>query len=206
MQERCCFFLRQASPMWLQPPQGLPLPSPMLLQWEDPRLDLPTAEQQSDLANKAHQLEALQNYLVSLQRAVQVEREKVTQEAPSWEQPASCEQSAQLRSEAQAASPQLAALSENMAQAEDFATKIHQWFASEGPKIKGYQESTDPSVVLVQDIRGIRQQVGLLGSRWQQLQVLLGKEASLSESGRAPSKEVGRARSSLWGLAVWRIF
>ncbi|CAJ1342982.1 unnamed protein product [Effrenium voratum] len=184
----------QASPMWLQPPQGLPLPSPMLLQWEDPRLDLPTAEQQTDLANKAHQLEALQNYLLSLQRAVQVEREKVTQEAPSWEQPASCEQSAQLRSEAQAASPQLAALSDNMAQAEDFATKIHQWFASEGPKIKGYQESTDPSVVLVQDIRGIRQQVDLLGSRWQQLQVLLGKEASLSESGRAPSKEVGRAR------------
>ncbi|CAK9005611.1 Uncharacterized protein SCF082_LOCUS8727 [Durusdinium trenchii] len=150
--------------MWLQPPQGLPMPAPIVMPSLD-ALEPASWEQQADLANKARQMEALQNHLASLQRAVVNERERA----------ARSEGLLRLKEEARKLSPSLSALTEHLKDSEDHALVINQWFASEGPKIKGWKESTDPSLLLLKDLRDLRHQVSLLGARWQQLEALLSK-------------------------------
>lgn len=162
----------------LQAPQGLQMPAPMPMASHlgvpslDVSLDPASPEQLNELAAKGKQLEALQNYYASLQQTLLAEREHAS---------GSCDTVLmKLREEVAGLSPSLVALSENVTQSSQLAQDIHRWFVANGPRIRGYQESTDPSGWLAEDTKELLQKVDSLGLRWKQLQTVAFSELSPS--------------------------
>ncbi|CAE7457169.1 unnamed protein product [Symbiodinium pilosum] len=152
------------APQGLQMPPPLPMATPLAVPSLDVGLDPASQEQLNDLAAKGKQLEALQNYYATVQRELQTERSSAL---------GSCEAVLmRLREEVAGLSPSLAALAENVAQSNQLAEDIHRWFVANGPRIRGYQESTDPSGWLAEDTQELRQKVDSLGLRWKQLQAV----------------------------------
>ncbi|CAE7204146.1 unnamed protein product [Symbiodinium sp. CCMP2592] len=58
--------------------------------------------------------------------------------------------------------------------------RLLRWFVANGPRIRGYQESTDPSGWLAEDTKELLQKVDSLGLRWKQLQTVAFSELSPS--------------------------
>ncbi|OLP84548.1 hypothetical protein AK812_SmicGene34567 [Symbiodinium microadriaticum] len=162
------------APQGLQMPPPLPLASPLAVPSLDVSLDPASPEQLNDLAAKGKQLEALQNYYASLQQTLQAERECAS---------GSCDKVLmKLREEVAGLSPSLVALAENVTQSSQLAQDIHRWFVANGPRIRGYQESTDPSGWLAEDTKELLQKVDSLGLRWKQLQAVAFSELSPSRA------------------------
>ncbi|CAL1134107.1 unnamed protein product [Cladocopium goreaui] len=157
---------------WLQPPQGLPLPQPILMPTLN-AFDAPaTLEQQADLANKAKQIEVLQQHVAYLQQKVMAERAPI---------PPAPETLARLMEEAQKA-PSLPALRENFRVAEESGSDIYRWFMREGTKIKNCEENSRPLFHLIQTLGTYQNKVKSLETRWQQLEALLASDAKADRS------------------------
>lgn len=163
---------------WLQPPQGLPLPQPILMPTLN-AFDAPaTLEQQADLANKAKQIEVLQQHVSYLQQKVMAERAPI---------PPAPETLARLMEEAQKA-PSLTALRENFRVAEESGSDIYRWFMREGNKIKNCEENSRPLFHLIQTLGSYQNKVKSLEARWQQLEALLASDAKASPSQSSQSR------------------
>eukprot|EP00435_Cladocopium_sp_Y103_P064809 s515_g26.t1 len=159
---------------WLQPPQGLPLPQPILMPTLN-AFDAPaTLEQQADLANKAKQIEVLQQHVAYLQQKVMAERAPI---------PPAPETLARLMEEAQKA-PSLPALRENFRVAEESGSDIYRWFMREGTKIKNCEENSRPLFHLIQTLGTYQNKVKSLEGRWQQLEAILASGDAKAVDGR----------------------
>eukprot|EP00434_Breviolum_minutum_P013885 symbB.v1.2.012245.t1/scaffold837.1/size158912/15 len=145
---------------WLQPPQGLAVPQPILM----PCLEPPTLEQQADLTMKAKEIEALQQHVAYLQHKLQ-------------NRAASADILHRLREEVHKA-PRLGTFTEHFVIAEDALKELYTWLVQEGPKLRNYERNKKPLEVVVEDLALLKEQVKMLEGHWQQLEAIVGKAPS----------------------------